>query len=84
MKHYKGTVTAMRQHGGCVEVLVEGEAPGAFIIDNLCFGMIAADEGVDWIGRPVEYEDAHMRFLERKPPDRHAGIASSHASESDS
>ena len=64
MKHCKGTVTALRQHGGCVEVLIEGEAPGAFIIDNLCFGMIAANEGVDWIGRPVEYENTHMRFLE--------------------
>lgn len=50
MKHCKGAVTALRQHGGCVEVLIEGEAPGAFIIDNLCFGMIAANEGVDWIG----------------------------------
>ena len=65
MKSRKGTVTAICQHGGCVEVQVEGEAPGAFIIDNLCFGMIAANEGVDWIGRPVEYENAHVRFLER-------------------
>ena len=69
MKYCKGTVTALCQHGGCVEVLVEGEAPGAFAIDNLCFGMIAANEGTDWIGRPVEYEDAHMRFLDRHTAD---------------
>ena len=39
-------------------------ASGCFIIDNACFGMIAANKGTDWIGRPVEYEEAHMRFLD--------------------
>ncbi len=64
MRHFRGTVVALRQHGGCVEVEVTGEKPGAFIIDNCCFGMIAANEGTNWIGRPVEYEDAHMRFID--------------------
>lgn len=64
MRYRKGTVVALRQCGGCVEVIVDGECPGAFVIDNLCFGMIAANEGNDWIGRPVEYRDAHMRFLD--------------------
>ena len=64
MKYVRGTVAALRQHGGCVEVEVTGDKPGAFIIDNCCFGIIAANEGTNWIGRPVEYEDAHMRFLD--------------------
>ena len=64
MRYCKGTVTEIRQHGGCVEVEIAGEEPGTFIIDNACFGMIAANEGMDWIGRPIEYEDAHMRFLD--------------------
>ena len=63
-RYCKGTVVALRQCGGCVEVIVDGEYSGAFVIDNCCFGMIAANEGTDWIGRPVEYEDAHMRFLD--------------------
>ena len=64
MKCCKGTVLALRQCGGCVEVIVEGESPGAFPIDNCCFRMIAANEGIDWIGRPVEYREARMRFLD--------------------
>ena len=64
MRYCKGRVVALRQCGGCVEVIVDGESPGAFVIDNACFGMIAANEGTNWIGRPVEYEDAHMRFLD--------------------
>ena len=42
----------------------QGRKPRFFIIDNACFGMIAANEGTDGIGRPIEYEDAHMRFLD--------------------
>lgn len=64
MKHCKGTIVGLRQYGGCVEVIVDGEHPGAFPIDNSCFGMMAANEGTNWIGRPVEYQDAHMRFLD--------------------
>jgi hypothetical protein len=64
MQYCIGTIVALRQCGGCVEVTVAGETPGTFIIDNACFGMIAANEGTDWIGRPVEYEEAHMRFLD--------------------
>ena len=60
----KGTIIAVRQCGGCVEVIVDGERPGAFPIDNSCFRMIAGCEGINWIGRPVEYRDAHMRFLD--------------------
>jgi hypothetical protein len=63
-RYCKGTVVALRQCGGCVEVTVRGESRGVFIIDNASFGMIAANEGTDWIGRPIEYEDAHMRFLD--------------------
>ncbi len=64
MDYCNGVVTAVRQCGGCVVVEVVGEAPGAFPIDNSCFRMIRECEGADWIGRPVEYQDAHMRFLD--------------------
>ena len=64
MNYCKGVVAAVRQCGGCVEIEVVGEAPGTFPIDNSCFRMIRDCEGVDWIGRPVEYQDAHMRFLD--------------------
>ena len=64
MRSCKGTIVGLRQCGGCVEATVRGESRGVFIIDNACFGMIAANEGTDWIGRPIEYEDAHMRFLD--------------------
>gem|GEM_PF-4653363 len=64
MMYCKGTIIAVRQCGGCVEVIVDGERPGAFPIDNSCFRMIAGCEGINWIGRPVEYRDAHMRFLD--------------------
>ena len=64
MMYCKGTIVDVHQFGGCVEVTVAGEIPGVFIIDNACFGMIAANEGFDWVGRHAEYEDAHMRFLD--------------------
>lgn len=64
MHYCKGVVTAVRQCGGCVEVTVTGKVPGRFIIDNSCFRMIRDCEGTDWIGRPVEYQDANMRFLD--------------------
>ena len=64
MRYCKGAIVDLRQCGGCVEVIVAGESPGAFPIDNSCFRMIAGCDGTDWIGRPVEYEDAHMRFLD--------------------
>ena len=64
MMYGKGTIIGMRPCGGCLEVVVDGECPGAFPIDNSCFGMIAANERSDWIGRPVEHEDAYMRLLD--------------------
>ncbi len=64
MDYCNGVVTAVRQCGGCVEVEVTGERPGVFLVDNSCFRMIRDCEGADWIGRPVEYQDAHMRFLD--------------------
>ena len=64
MMYCKGTIVGLRQCGGCVEVIVDGECPGAFPIDNSCFRMIDGCEGPEWVGRPVEYQDAHMRFLD--------------------
>ena len=60
----KGTVVAVTQGGGCVGVTVVGERSGTFLIDNCCYRMIVDCEGRRWIGRPVEYKDAHMRFLD--------------------
>ncbi len=60
----KGTVVAVEQGGGCVAVTVQGERSGSFLIDNCCYRMIVNCEGRRWIGRPVEYKDAHLRFLD--------------------
>ena len=52
MQYCIGTIVALRQCGGCAEVTVAGETPGTFIIDNACFGMIAANEGTDFVRPP--------------------------------
>ena len=62
----KGTIVAVRQHAGCLEVTVEGEASGSFVIDNACAWPILDCEGADWIGRDVEYEDGLLRFLDAR------------------
>jgi len=58
----KGTIVAVRQCSGCVEVTVTGKSPGAFVIDNCCVWPIVDAEGTNWIGRQVEYADGQMRF----------------------
>ncbi|HOW72219.1 MAG TPA: hypothetical protein PKY77_16590 [Phycisphaerae bacterium] len=65
--HCKGRVTAVYHHSGCCEVIVEGESPGSFSIDNLCTWSIVDTEGADWIGREVEYQEGFMRFLDTTP-----------------
>ena len=67
MSYRKGRVTAVYHHSGCCEVVVEGEAPGSFAIDNICMWSIVDAEGADWLGREVEYEDGYMRFLDDVP-----------------
>ncbi len=67
MNYRKGTVVAVVQCGGCIEVTVEGESPGSFVIDNLCMWSIVDCEGADWIGRRVEYEAGLLRFLDSRP-----------------
>jgi hypothetical protein len=64
MSYCKGRVTAVHHCSGCWEVIVEGEQPGAFPIDNCCIWPIVDAEGADWIGRQVEYRDGCMRFLD--------------------
>lgn len=64
MSYCKGRVIAVHQCSGCWEVVVEGEHPGAFPIDNCCIWPIVATEGADWMGRRVEYRDGCMRFLD--------------------
>lgn len=63
--YYKGRVSAVHRGSGCWEVVVQGEHPGAFPIDNCCISSIVAAEGADWIGRQVEYRDGCVRFLNR-------------------
>lgn len=70
MRYCKGRVTAVHLCSGCWEVVVEGEHPGAFPIDNCCIWPIVEAEGADWIGRQVEYRDGCMRFLDQ-PQARH-------------
>jgi hypothetical protein len=79
MTHYKGTIVGIRQCGGCVEVIVAGEMPGSFPIDNSCFRMIVGCEGLNWIGRCVEYRDASMRFLDA-PETPEAAASPNHVS----
>ena len=69
MSYCKGVITRVVQHGGCLEVTVSGESPGSFPIDNCCAWAILDTEGTDWVGRPVEYADGFMRFLDEVPDD---------------
>ncbi len=62
--YIQGTVVSIRQWGGCVEVTVNGEAPGSFSIDNCLYRMIVANHGENLIGQLVRYQDAYMRFLD--------------------
>lgn len=64
MRRCMGTIIAMKQLSGCVELTVAGRLPGSFAVDNLCLGMIVDCEGPNLIGRAVEYRDGHMRFLD--------------------
>ena len=64
MTYCKGAIVGIRQCGGCVEVIVDGERPGSFAIDNCCVPAIVDAEGPDWLGRQVEYEDGGVRFLD--------------------
>ena len=73
MNHYRGIIVSARQHGGCVEVIVDGDKPGTFVIDNCCVWAIVDCEGTNWVGRRVEYEDGLLRFLgkARQPATHH-------------
>jgi hypothetical protein len=66
MNHLKGIVAAIKRCGSHYAVSVMGPAPGTFILDNCCLAGIIAVEGPDWIGRPVEYEDGFLRFLDHE------------------
>jgi len=59
----KGSIAEVRQCSGCLEVVVTGESPGTFPIDNCCIWEIIDEQGRNWIGRAVEYENGQMRFL---------------------
>ena len=74
MPYCRGQITRIRQCSGCVEVTVAGEAPGSFPIDNCCFAMIVDPDGPELLGRQIEYEDGHMRFLDEFDEDAPAPI----------
>lgn len=80
MSYCKGRVIAVHPCSGCWEVVVEGERPGTFAIDNVFVWPIVDTEGVDWIGRQVEYADGMMRFLDTAPtrPDPELASAPCH------
>ena len=65
----KGKIVDVRFAAGCVEVIVAGEIPGAFVIDNCCLPGILDTEGTDWIGREIEYENGHLQFVDESKED---------------
>lgn len=60
----KGKIVDVRFAAGCVEVIVAGEIPGAFVIDNCCLPGILDTEGLNLIGREIEYEDGQLQFVD--------------------
>jgi hypothetical protein len=69
MNHLKGIVAAMERYGSHYVVSVVGPAPGTFMLDNCCLSGIINMEGPNWIGRPIEYEDGFLRFLDHEDED---------------
>ena len=63
----KGKIVDVRFAAGCVEVIVVGEIPGAFVIDNCCLPGILDIEGPDLIGREIEYENGQLQFVDDPP-----------------
>ncbi len=73
----KGKIVHVRFAAGCVEVIVAGEIPGAFVIDNCCLPGILDTEGPNLIGREIEYEDGQLQFVddpEEDLPDNNARL----------
>lgn len=66
MNYCKGVVARVIQHGGCLEVVVEGECPGAFAVDNLMVPFLLDPDGPGLLGRKVEHEDGSMRFCDEE------------------
>jgi hypothetical protein len=64
MEHYKGIVVAMERLGSHTQVKVAGEQPGAFILANCVLAGLLDMLGSEWVGRPIEYEDGYLRFLD--------------------
>ena len=63
----KGKIVDVHFAAGCVEVIVAGEIPGAFMIDNCCLPGILDTEGTDWIGCEIEYENGQLQFIDDQP-----------------
>lgn len=63
----KGRIVDVRFAAGCVEVVVAGEIPGAFLIDNCCLPGILDTEGPNLIGREIEDEGGQLQFVDGRP-----------------
>ena len=64
--YLKGTIVRIRQCAGCLEVFVDGERSGAFVIDNCMVPPLFDPDGPGLVGRKIEYEAGMMRFLEEE------------------
>jgi hypothetical protein len=62
MTRIEGQIKTVRQHGGCVEITVDGPRGGTFTMNNCCAQNLFANEGPDLIGRDIEYRDGYLRF----------------------
>ena len=66
MTRIEGQIKTVRQHGGCVEITVDGPLSGTFTMDNCCAENLFANEGPDLVGRSIEYQDGYVRFFQGK------------------
>ena len=62
--YLKGTIVAVRQCAGCVEVTVSGANAGSFAIDNCLVPPLLDPDGPGLAGREIEYDTGMMRFLD--------------------
>jgi len=62
--YLKGTIVAVRQCAGCVDVTVSGESSGSFAIDNCLVPLLLDPDSPGLVGKRIEYDAGMMRFLD--------------------
>jgi len=62
----KGTIVYVSQCAGGLGVVVEGESPGTFIIDNCMIPSLLDPDGPGLIGRHIEFVAGLMRLLDKE------------------